>query len=110
MLAIARGAEGGLRDAESALDQLIAFRGKNIKEEDVLSVFGLVARHTLDELAVAVLKGNIVAAIKLVAEMDEGGKDIQRVILELLEHFRNVLVCLYAGEAFVGAGFDRGPG
>ena len=41
MLAIARGAEGGLRDAESALDQLIAFRGKNIKEEDVLSVFGL---------------------------------------------------------------------
>ena len=79
MLAIARGAEGGLRDAESSLDQLIAFRGKNIGEEDVLSVFGLVARHALDELAVAVLKGNIVAAIKLVAEMDESGKDIQRV-------------------------------
>ena len=102
MLAIARGAEGGLRDAESALDQLIAFRGKQIREEDVLSVFGLVARHTLDELAVAVLKGNVVAAIKLIAEMDEGGKDIQRVVLELLEHFRNVLVCLYAGDAFVG--------
>ena len=102
MLAIARGAEGGLRDAESALDQLIAFRGKQIREEDVLSVFGLVARHTLDELAVAVLRGNVVAAIKLIAEMDEGGKDIQRVVLELLEHFRNVLVCLYAGDAFVG--------
>ncbi len=102
MLAIARGAEGGLRDAESALDQLIAFRGKQIREEDVLSVFGLVARHALDELAVAVLKGNVVAAIKLIAEMDEGGKDIQRVVLELLEHFRNVLVCLYTGDAFVG--------
>jgi DNA polymerase-3 subunit gamma/tau len=108
MLAIARGAEGGLRDAESALDQLIAFRGKNIKEEDVLSVFGLVARHTLDELALAVVKGNIVAAIKLIAEMDEGGKDIQRVILELLEHFRNVLVCLYAGETFVGLDLTEG--
>ena len=108
MLAIARGAEGGLRDAESALDQLIAFRGKNIKEEDVLSVFGLVARHTLDEMALAVLKGNIVAAIKLVAEMDESGKDIQRVILELLEHFRNVLVCLYAGETFVGVDLTEG--
>ena len=108
MLAIARGAEGGLRDAESALDQLIAFRGKNIKEEDVLSVFGLVARHTLDELALAVLKGNIVAAIKLIAEMDEGGKDIQRVILELLEHFRNVLVCLYTGETFVGLDLTEG--
>lgn len=108
MLAIARGAEGGLRDAESALDQLIAFRGKNIKEEDVLSVFGLVARRTLDELALAVLKGNIVAAIKLIAEMDESGKDIQRVILELLEHFRNVLVCLYAGESFVGLDLTEG--
>ena len=108
MLAIARGAEGGMRDAESALDQLIAFRGKNIKEEDVLSVFGLVARHMLDELALAVLKGNIVAAIKIVAEMDESGKDIQRVILELLEHFRNVLVCLYAGESFVGLDLTEG--
>lgn len=108
ILAIARGAEGGLRDAESALDQLIAFRGKNIKEEDVLSIFGLVARYTLDELALAVLKGNIVAAIKLIAELDESGKDIQRVILELLEHFRNVLVCLYAGETFVGLDLTEG--
>ena len=108
MLAIARGAEGGLRDAESSLDQLIAFRGKNIGEEDVLSVFGLVARHALNELAVAVLKGNIIAAIQLVAEMDESGKDIQRLILELLEHFRNVLVCLYAGETFVGLDLTEG--
>jgi DNA polymerase III subunit gamma/tau len=102
ILAIARGAEGGLRDAESSLDQLIAFRGKTIREEDILSVFGLIARHTLEELAVAVLKGNIVAAIRLVAEIDGSGKDIQRVVLELLEHFRNVLVCLCAGETFVG--------
>jgi DNA polymerase-3 subunit gamma/tau len=108
ILAIARGAEGGLRDAESALDQLIAFCGKKIQEADVLSVFGLVARHALDELAGAVLKGDIVAAIKLVAEMDEGGKDIQRVILELLEHFRNVLICLHAGKAFVGLDLTGG--
>ena len=40
--------------------------------------------------------------------MDEGGKDIQRVILELLEHFRNVLVCLYAGEAFVSLDLTEG--
>lgn len=102
LLAIARGAEGGLRDAESALDQLIAFRGKTIREGDVLSVFGLAARHTLDDLAQSVLKGDIPRAIGLVAELDEGGKDLQRVVLELLEQFRNILIYLYAGESALG--------
>ena len=50
LLAIARGAEGGMRDAESALDQLISFKGRKIVEEDVLSVFGLVSRMTLEDL------------------------------------------------------------
>ena len=56
LLAIARGAEGGLRDAESALDQLIAFKGKTISEADVLSVFGLVSRAVLEDLAGKTLK------------------------------------------------------
>jgi DNA polymerase III subunit gamma/tau len=103
LLAIARGAEGGLRDAESALDQLIAFRGKSIQESDVLAVFGLAARHTLDALVEAVLKGEVPKAIELVAELDESGKDIQRVVIELLESFRNILVCQYAGASFAGS-------
>ena len=102
LLAIARGAEGGLRDAESAMDQLIAFRGRNIQESDVLSVFGLVARHTLEELAESVLRGDVPAAIRIVAELDSSGKDIQRVVLELLEYFRNVLIVAYAGESQAG--------
>ena len=94
LLAIARGAEGGLRDAESALDQLISFKGKAIAEEDVLSVFGLVSRESLENLTVAVLSGDIPAVIQRIAEMDECGKDLQRVVIELMEHFRNLLVCL----------------
>ena len=50
LLAIARGAEGGLRDAESALDQLMAFCSGKIEEADVLSIFGLASRRKLDEL------------------------------------------------------------
>ncbi len=95
LLAIARGAEGGLRDAESALDQLIAFRGDKITEEDVLSVFGLVAWSTLEDLVDSVLKGDISEVIKLIAQLDERGKDLQRLILELLEYFRNLLVVIY---------------
>ena len=98
-LAIARGAEGGLRDAESAFDQLIAFRGKSISEADVLAVFGLVSRKTLETLAEAVLSADIANLVRVVAELDEGGKDMQRLMLELLEYFRNLLVLICAPEA-----------
>jgi len=94
LLAIARGAEGGLRDAESAFDQLISFKGKEIAEEDVLSVFGLVARSTLENLAEHVLTGSIKELIAIVEELDASGKDLQRLVIELMAHFRNLLICL----------------
>lgn len=104
LLAISRGAEGGLRDAESALDQLVSFRGKTIEEADVLSVFGLISRSQLEGLADAILDGNIPAIIEAVARIDESGKDMQRVVLELLDQFRNVLIVMHAGKN--AAAFD----
>jgi len=98
LLAIARGAEGGLRDAESALDQIISFRGKEIGEDDVLSVFGLVSRHVLEDLTLAILKSDVPRIIGIVAEMDRAGKDLPRIVMELMENFRNLLVVLYAGQ------------
>jgi DNA polymerase-3 subunit gamma/tau len=98
LLAIARGAEGGLRDAESALDQLIAFRGNTISEADVLSVFGLVSRKVLDQLMEAVLKGEIPILISTLGHLDEAGKDMARLVVEFLEQIRNLLVTLCAGE------------
>jgi len=95
LLAIARGAEGGLRDAESALDQLISFRGKNIEEADVLSVFGLISREQLEKIADSILDGNIPVLIEAIAKIDQGGKDMQRIVLELIDHFRNVLIVLH---------------
>ena len=99
LLAIARGAEGGLRDATGALDQLVAFRGKKIAEPDVLAVFGLVAHQTLEALAQAVAQGDVAAALRIVAELDANGKDLQRLVVELLGYFRDLLVCRYAGDA-----------
>ena len=95
LLAISRGAEGGLRDAESALDQLVSFRGKNIEEADVLSVFGLISREQLESLADAILDGNIPTIIDAIAQIDVSGKDMQRVVLELLDHFRNLMVVMH---------------
>jgi DNA polymerase-3 subunit gamma/tau len=98
LLAIARGAEGGLRDAESALDQLIAFRGDTITEADVLSVFGLVSRKVLDQLMEAVLKGEIPILISTLGHLDEAGKDMARLVVEFLEQIRNLLVTICAGD------------
>ncbi len=92
LAAIARGAEGGLRDAESALDQLIAFCGNKIAESDVLSVFGLVAHDRIANLTDAVIDGQTTKALKVLKELDDVGKDLQRLMADLLDHFRNLLV------------------
>ncbi|MFT5122671.1 MAG: DNA polymerase-3 subunit gamma/tau [Kiritimatiellia bacterium] len=96
LLAIARGSEGGMRDAQSALDQLISFQGKHITEKDVLSVFGLVASGVVEELAAAVLAGDVPRIIDLIAEVDQGGKDLYRLLIDILEHFRNLLILAYS--------------
>lgn len=96
-LAIARGAEGGLRDAESVLDQLIAFCGDTIREADVLSVFGLVSWAQMQKLIDAILNGDIATMFSLVAEMDAAGKDLLRLSIELLDYVRDLLVVAHTG-------------
>src|SRR5205085_11905932 len=59
LYAIARGADGGMRDAESALDQLISFCGEKIVESDVLSMFGLTSQAQLLSLTAGLLKGDV---------------------------------------------------
>ncbi len=97
LLAIARGAEGGMRDALSSLDQLIAFKGDKITEEDALGVFGLVSRKSLEDLATAILKGDAAAILRAVESFDSAGKDMRRLAGELMQHFRNLVVCQALG-------------
>ncbi len=99
LAAIARGAEGGMRDAESALDQLISFCGNKIEEKDVLQVFGLVAHDKLAALTNALIDGNTNAALLTVKELDDAGKDLQRLLADMLDHFRNLLVMTLGAEA-----------
>jgi len=92
LYAIARGADGGMRDAESTLDQLISFCGKTIAEADVLSMFGLAARGQILELAAAIMAGETEKALRLLNDLAQQGKDISRLVSELLGHFRNLLI------------------
>jgi DNA polymerase-3 subunit gamma/tau len=90
--AIARGADGGMRDAESTLDQLISFCGDKIEEADVLSMFGLAAESQILNLSKAVLAGEIQTALSELNQLAQGGKDLGRLLSDLLNHFRNLLI------------------
>lgn len=90
--AVARGAEGGLRDAESMLDQLVAFCGDTITEADVLSVFGFTSAHTVTALCEAIISADASAALAKIHEQAEAGKDLARLMSELITHLRNLLV------------------
>jgi DNA polymerase III subunit gamma/tau len=90
--AIARGADGGMRDAESTLDQLISFCGDKIEEADVLSMFGLAAESQILNLSKAVLAGDIQTALTQLNQLAQGGKDLGRLLSDLLGHFRNLLI------------------
>jgi DNA polymerase III subunit gamma/tau len=92
LFAIARGADGGMRDAESTLDQLISFCGDKIEEADVLSMFGLAAESQILNLSKAVLDGEIQTALTQLNELAQGGKDLGRLLSDLLNHFRNLLI------------------
>ncbi|HOC54872.1 MAG TPA: DNA polymerase III subunit gamma/tau [Verrucomicrobiota bacterium] len=92
LYAIARGAEGAMRDAESALDQLISFCGDKIEEPDVLSMFGLAAQGQLLELAQMVLVGEVEKVLRLLNGLANHGKDLRRLLSDLLNHFRNLLI------------------
>ena len=92
LLAIARGAEGGMRDALSSLDQLISFKGDKVTEEDALGVFGLVSRSALEGLAGSILKGDVAGILSAIEMFDSAGKNMRRLSGELLQHFRNLVV------------------
>ncbi len=90
--AIARGAEGGLRDAESMLDQLVAFCGEKISESDVLNVFGFTSEQTVVDLTGRILRGETPDAIDLLHQQSESGKDMMRLMSDLIAYLRDLLV------------------
>ena len=90
--AVARGAEGGLRDAESMLDQLVAFCGEKISESDVLDVFGFTSEQTVIDLTGRILRGETPEAIDLLHQQSEAGKDMMRLMSDLIAYLRDLLV------------------
>jgi DNA polymerase III subunit gamma/tau len=90
--AIAIAADGGLRDAESMLDQLVAFCGTSIDEEQVLEVFGLTAEQVVLDLSQAIITRESTKALHLIHAQQEAGKDLSKLLTDLLNFLRSLLI------------------
>ncbi|HZM94961.1 MAG TPA: DNA polymerase III subunit gamma/tau [Vicinamibacterales bacterium] len=89
---IARAAEGSMRDAQSALDQVIAFAGKAIGADDVSTVLGLVGRDLLMNVIDAVVAEDAPRAFALAERAVESGTDLRLVCRELTQVVRDMMV------------------
>jgi DNA polymerase-3 subunit gamma/tau len=89
---IARAAEGSMRDAQSAFDQVIAFAGTTISDEDVSTVLGLVGRDLLFEIVDAVVDEDAPRAFALADRAVEAGHDLRLVCRELTALVRDLMM------------------
>jgi len=90
--AIAKGADGGMRDAQSMLDQLVAFCGDHITEAHVLDVFGFTSREKVATLTSALLTRETPAALALIQREAETGRELSQLLGELIGCLRALLV------------------
>jgi DNA polymerase-3 subunit gamma/tau len=90
--AIAKGADGGLRDAESMLDQLVAFCGEKIEEADVLNVFGFTSEQTVARFTEHILRGETPEALELLHAEADNGKDMMKLMSDLISYLRDLLI------------------
>ena len=84
--------DGGMRDALSILDQVLAFAGTSLKEDDVLSVFGLASTKEKVEYLNSIVQGDVVKTLAKLNDFLTGGIDIKRLIASLLEVLKDVLI------------------
>jgi len=92
LFAIAKSSDGSLRDAESVLDQLVSFSQGNISLKDAISVLGMVEQDVLFALADKITKKDPQGALQLFNEIIDDGKDPGVFLVNLIEHFRNLMV------------------
>jgi len=97
LMIIAREAEGSMRDAQSLLDQAISYAGREVREEDVLTLLGIADRKILFDLSAAIIQADVKSCLYLVDELYKLGYDLGQFCKDFLNHFRNLLVVKIEG-------------
>jgi DNA polymerase-3 subunit gamma/tau len=92
LFSIAQESEGSLRDAQSLLDQLISYGGKEIRDEDIAEVLGVIDRKILNDTIEAIANRNAERCMEIVEHIYHYGYDLQHFCRELLQYFRNLIL------------------
>ena len=95
---IARRVDGSMRDAESLLDQVVAFGGTGLSAREAAEVLGMVDQDVYFDLLDAVADQDIPRGLDLVDRIFRQGHDLEEITLGILEHLRNLLVVKAAPE------------
>jgi DNA polymerase III subunit gamma/tau len=92
LVEISKVGAGSMRDAQSLLDQVIAYSGKKIDTDSVESVLGIVGGTTLELFAEGLIKREPAELIALVQEVANQGKDLGLFCRSMMEYLRNLLM------------------
>src|SRR5262249_30614327 len=95
---VARSARGSFRDAVSTLDQLAAATGGKITVQEGLQLLGAVEEEVLFRLCDLVVDGDTAGALLFLEELSEQGQDLGRLVLDLVEHLRELMLVQHTGE------------
>ncbi|MGZ4463460.1 MAG: DNA polymerase III subunit gamma/tau, partial [Gaiellaceae bacterium] len=95
---VARSARGSYRDAVSTLDQLAAATEKQVTVQSVLQLLGAVEEEALFRLCDLVVDRDTAGALTFIEELSEQGQDLGRLVTDLLEHLRHLLLVQHLGE------------
>jgi DNA polymerase III subunit gamma/tau len=103
LIAVAREADGSMRDAQSLLEQVLSCVGTEqqqteLEETQLQEILGLGARRMLFDISESVIANDGKRCLELVAEAAEQGRDLTRLSKDLLEHFRNLMVARLCGQ------------
>ena len=95
---IARKADGGMRDALSLLDQVIAFSDAGITEDAIQNLLGLIPRDVYFDLTQTIVDRDGARALEIIDELTREGSDLGEFVAGLMAHFRHLLVACAAGD------------
>lgn len=90
---ISREADGSVRDGLSLLDQVFSFGGREVSDDDVRQMLGLVDRQVFERLAGALLAADLAQVLEIFDRSYRAGMDLKRFAADLLNYFRNLVVC-----------------
>ena len=85
-------ADGGMRDALSILDQILAYSGNTLSEDDVFTLFGLASTREKIDFIKDIASGDVSRTLERINSFAEGGVDLKRLTSDILDILKDVLI------------------